>query len=143
MPGTFNQIHLIGRVGQDPEIRQTANGVTMASFTMATDSYSQQPGEDNRPDWHRVKAFGQNADTIRDHLARGHLVHITGRLEYNRFTDREGAQRTIAQIVAREVTLLPQGNTSTPPAWQDTQPPHEEEGAPVSETFDGVPDLPI
>ena len=143
MPGTYNQIQLIGRVGQDPEVRQTANGVTMASFTIATDSHNQQPGEDSRPDWHRIKAFGHTAETIRKELAKGHLVHITGRLEYNRFQDREGAQRTIAQIVARDVTLLPQGRSATPNSWDDPPPPAEEEGTPVEETFEGIPDLPI
>lgn len=98
------QIAAYGRLGTDPEERQSQAGKTWASTSLAcqiTDNGDQ--GEDGMPpQWFRVVAFGRVAETLARH-SKGDLVSVSGRLTMNRWRDREGNDREQLQIVADTV----------------------------------------
>lgn len=81
----FNQVIVLGRLGNDPDIRYTQGGVAVASLSLATSRREKQQGSEDRVEvttWHRVKAFGKQAEIIGEHVRKGDLLFVEGRLSY-------------------------------------------------------------
>ena len=77
--GTLNKVLLIGRLGQDPEIRHTQGGQAVASFSIATnESWRDKEGnQQEKTDWHNCVAFGATAEKyIGPYISKGTLVSI-------------------------------------------------------------------
>lgn len=105
---SINRITIVGRLGQDPEIRMGKNqGQAFAVLSVATDR-NRREGETwvEETDWHRVKAFGRDAEFASRHIKRGVLVAVTGTLAYERWTDKEGGKHSRAVLLADELKLL-------------------------------------
>ena len=101
-----NSIHLIGNLGVDPELRQTAGGQSLCSFRMATN-------ERNKTVWHRVVAWNQAAEFVAKFLKKGDLVYVEGWLEYREYSQGD-QNRLSAEINARTVqALTPRDRGST------------------------------
>ena len=106
---TVNRIELIGYMGAMPEMRFTANGLSVTNFSMATNRIWQgQDGERRKEtDWHRVTAWGRLAEVVNQYMGKGKRVRVIGRLEYQTWNDTTtGEQRTRAVIVASQVLFL-------------------------------------
>lgn len=99
----LNKAMIIGRLGKDPEQR---NGVT--SFSVATDeSYTDKSGQRiDRTEWHNVVVFGRAAEPCAQHLAKGSLVYVEGRLRTRKWQDRSGADRYVTEINTDRVQFL-------------------------------------
>lgn len=95
-----NRVILVGRLTQDPIARVTTTGKDTAEFSIAVGKRFKP--QDGSPDafFFRVKAWGQTASFATQYLAKGRLVAVEGRLEQRRYTDREGINREIYEIVA-------------------------------------------
>ena len=114
MAGSLNKVTLIGRLGQDPEVRSTQSGDKIVSFSVATSDQwkDKQSGErKERVEWHKVVIFNtQIADIAERFLLKGSMVHLEGALTTRKWTDQSGADRFTTEIVlARyrgELTLL-------------------------------------
>ena len=101
--GTLNKVLLIGRLGQDPEIRHTKNGQAVASFSIATnESWRDKEGnQQERTDWHNCVAFGPTADKyIEPYVKKGTLVSIEGTLQTRSWDDKDGNKRYTTEVVA-------------------------------------------
>lgn len=83
MAGCVNKVFLIGRLGSNPEVRSTSTGQEVANFTIATDeSYIASSGERvEKTEWHRISAWGQQAEFAEKYLNKGSLVYIEGKIE--------------------------------------------------------------
>ena len=92
----LNNLVIMGRLTKDPEIRQTANGVSVCRFGIANDRTT---GENKITDFFDVVAWRKTAEFITNYFRKGDAIIITGRLETNEFTDRDGVQRKTVQIV--------------------------------------------
>jgi single-strand DNA-binding protein len=106
---TVNRIELIGYMGAMPEMRYTANGLSVTNFSLATNRiWRGQDGESQKQtDWHRVTAWGRLAEVVKEYMGRGKRVLVIGRLEYQSWTDKTtGELRTRAVIVASQVLFL-------------------------------------
>lgn len=90
------QIALYGRLGGDPVQRQSQAGNPWATTSIAVDLGKD---EDAGPTWFGVVAFGRTAETLCKQ-SKGDLVSISGRLQLNRFQDRDGKDREQLQVVA-------------------------------------------
>jgi single-strand DNA-binding protein len=99
---------IIGNVGQDPELRCSAEGRPVLSFSVATNSRSRSPeGEwQERTEWVRVTVVGTRAETLPQHLCMGSRVYVEGRLEARPWTDRQGRARAGLEVVASEVRFM-------------------------------------
>jgi single-strand DNA-binding protein len=106
--GTVNKVILIGRLGADPDIRYSPNGVAVAKFNLATnDSVSAGEGKwEDRTEWHRIVTFGKTAEFCGNYLAKGRHVFIEGSIRTNQWDDPQGQKRYMTEIVAREIQLL-------------------------------------
>jgi single-strand DNA-binding protein len=110
---TFQVTYLIGRLGQDPNMRFTTAGQTVTRLSLATDRPS-RPGETGT-DWHPIVCWDQLAEFAGQHLTKGRLVFVAGRISYRTWEGRDGQRRRSAEIVATEIILLDRRPASDPP----------------------------
>jgi len=99
-----NQVQLIGNLGKDPEIKTFENDKKMVRFTIATnESYKDQNGEKKTiTQWHNVIAWGKLAENIHLMTQKGSELAIQGKLTYRPYTDKDGAEKYVTEIVAQE-----------------------------------------
>ncbi|NLX92100.1 MAG: single-stranded DNA-binding protein [Firmicutes bacterium] len=103
----LNRIILIGRLAQDPELRYTpTEGVAVATFSLAVERpFANQKGE-KEVDFIRIVVWRKQAENCANYLSKGRLVAVEGRLQLRSYEDRDGIKRTIAEVVASNVTFL-------------------------------------
>ena len=112
--GSVNKVALIGRLGQDPEIKAMASGEKLAKFSLATSETWRDKSTGERrekTEWHNVVIFNEGlAKVAENYLKKGALVHIEGSLQTRKWQDQSGADRYSTEIVLQkyrgELTLL-------------------------------------
>lgn len=107
--GTVNKVIILGRLGQDPDVRATASGTQVVNLNVATNELGPQDEQGNRQDqteWHRIVIFGRTAETAANYLRKGSLVYIEGRLQTRKWQDQNGQDRYSTEIVAREMQFV-------------------------------------
>jgi single-strand DNA-binding protein len=109
-----NKVQLIGRLGQDPEIRTLESGKKVAHFNLATnESYRNSEGTKiDETTWHSIVAWNGLAELTSKYLSKGKEVCIEGRISYRSYTDKNGLQKNITEIVATDLVMLGQGGKS-------------------------------
>lgn len=109
-----NKVQLIGRLGQDPEIRTLESGKKVAHFNMATnESYKNADGAKvDETTWHSIVAWNGLAELTSKFLAKGKEVCIEGRINYRSYTDKNGNQKNVTEIVATDLVMLSSGSRS-------------------------------
>ncbi len=107
MSRSVNKIILVGNVGQDPDIQETASGVKVAHFSLATNRRMSANGDEpkERTDWHRLTLWNRLAQFAADYVSKGDRVYVEGRLEYDSY-ERDGISIPTADVNVREVVLL-------------------------------------
>jgi single-strand DNA-binding protein len=126
----INKVILIGNLGNDPDVRYTAGGAAVSKISVATtDSWKdKESGEQQeKTEWHRVVFFGRLAEIVAEYLKKGSQVYIEGRLQTNKWQDKEGKDRYTTEIVASEMQML--GGRQSSGSF-DKSPPAES-GAPA------------
>jgi single-strand DNA-binding protein len=106
-----NKVQLIGRLGQDPDIRMLDSGKKVAHFNIATNG-SYRNAEGNRIDettWHSIVAWNGLAELCSKYLKRGREVCIEGRISYRVYTDKNGLQKNVTEVVASDMVFLGPG----------------------------------
>jgi single-strand DNA-binding protein len=108
----FNHIVLVGRLGVDPELRQTNEGVSYCRFRLAVDQGKEEPM------WLSVVAWRNLATQVEKYVKKGSLVLVAGRLAIDTYTDKQNQKQTGVEIVALDVHFLdskPKGDTEAQP----------------------------
>jgi single-strand DNA-binding protein len=101
----INRVVLVGRLTRDPELRTTTTGKNVTSFSIAVDKRFKREGEPDA-DFFRITAWGSTADFVSNYLTKGRLVAVDGRLETRKFTDKDGNNREVTEVVAENVQGL-------------------------------------
>jgi single-strand DNA-binding protein len=103
-----NRVQLIGRVGQDPEVKNLEGGKKVTTITIATnDVYYKDNGDKvEQTEWHRVTAWGKTAEIIEKYVTKGKEIAIEGKLTHRTYEDKNGEKRYVTDIVVNEVLLL-------------------------------------
>ena len=106
--GSLNSVQLIGRLGKDPEARQSANGNTVVNLSLATsEKFKDSSGDwQERTEWHRCIAFGKRGDAMAQYLKKGSQVYIEGSLQTRKWEDKEGQIRYSTEIVVKTFEFL-------------------------------------
>ena len=96
-----NKVIIIGTLGQDPEIRYTANNDPIANISVATnESWKDKQGNpQEKTEWHRVVVFGKLAGICGEYLRKGSQVYFEGKLQTRKWQDQSGADRYSTEIV--------------------------------------------
>jgi single-strand DNA-binding protein len=105
---SVNKVLLIGRLGNNPEIRYTNTGTAVANFNLATsESWNDKQGaKQERTEWHRVVVWGKLAELCEKYLAKGRQCFVEGRLQTRSWDDKDGNKRYTTEIVASTVQFL-------------------------------------
>ncbi len=102
----LNRIILIGRLTRDPELRYTPQGVPVASFSLAVDRpFANQQGQ-READFIDCVAWRKLGETVGNHLTKGRLVAVEGRLQIRSYEAQDGTKRKVAEVVADSVRFL-------------------------------------
>lgn len=101
----LNVCVLIGRLVESPSIRYTPQGVPVSNFTLAVDRPRQQNGE-KAADFIDVVVWRGLAETCANHLSKGRLVAVSGRIQTRTWEDRKGNRRKAVEVVAEQVRFL-------------------------------------
>jgi single-strand DNA-binding protein len=118
MSRSLNKVMLIGNLGKDPELRYTASGVAVATFSLATnESWKDQDGNtQERTEWHNIVAWKKLAEICGEWLKKGKKVYIEGRIQTRSYDDKNtGTKRYTTEIVADNLIMLdgkPNGGSS-------------------------------
>ena len=100
---SVNRVTLIGRVGQDPVVRYTGDGMAIANVCLAT---SQKVKGQEETQWHRLVFFGKLAEIVAEWVKKGIQIYVEGSIKYGKYTDKEGQEKTTVDIVCSAMTML-------------------------------------
>ncbi len=105
---SVNKVILVGRLGQNPEVRYTPGGAAVANFSVATnESWSDKNGQkQERTEWHKVVVWGKLAELCNQFLAKGRQVYLEGRLQTRQWQDKDGQTKYTTEIQAQTVQFL-------------------------------------
>ncbi len=103
-----NSVKLIGRLGQDPEVKLLDTGNKVATFSLATsESYITKEGrKQEQTQWHNIVVWGNLAVVCEKHLKKGKEIAIDGRLTYRNWEDKNGAKHFTSEVVANELLFV-------------------------------------
>lgn len=102
----LNRVVLVGRLARDPELRYTPSGKAVCGITVAvTRRFANQQGERDA-DFIDVVLWGKLAETCANHLQKGRLVGVEGRLQIRSYETQDGQKRKAAEVVADNVSFL-------------------------------------
>lgn len=104
----LNKVLLIGRLGADPELRYTADGVPVATFNIATSEIFKDRGgaKQERTEWHRVVAWRRLGEIAGEYLKKGKLVYVEGKIQSREYEGKDGVKRKTFEIIASEMKML-------------------------------------
>ncbi len=106
---SVNKVILLGNLGQDPDVRYSADGGrAIASFSVATTRRYRNAEQQivSETEWHRVVFFSRLAEIARDYLRKGSPLYLEGRLRTRKWTDQNGQDRYTTEIVGEVLQLL-------------------------------------
>lgn len=105
---SLNKVMLIGNLGKDPELRYTASGTAVASFSLATsDRIKNKSGEwEEKTEWHNITLWGRTAEVAGEYLSKGKTVYIEGRLQTRKWQDKDGKDRYTTEVVGEKMQML-------------------------------------
>ena len=126
--GTVNKVILLGRLGNDPEVRTTQNGTVVATLSIATNDGM---GENITTEWHRVVIFGKSAEAIQRYANKGTQIFVEGRLRTNKWQDKNGNMQYTTEVVASNFQFIGGGSSQGGANYQNTpsfnqQPPRQD-----------------
>ena len=121
MAGSLNKVFLIGRLGNDPEIKQMSNGKNVARLSLATsDTWKDKnTGEKKeKTEWHRIVIINEGlVNVVQQYLKKGAQVYIEGQIQTTKYTDNSGQEKYSTQIVLQgynsTLTMLGAGSSSS------------------------------
>lgn len=115
-----NTVTLVGFVGNDSEVRETKSDATLVNLSLATTrSFKDSEGErQQETEWHRITCFNGIGKCVADHVTKGAMIMVTGRIHYTKWTDKESAfqmpETWKDKSCAREVHLPAQDSPDFP-----------------------------
>jgi len=113
----LNRIVIIGRLTRDPELKQTPNGIAVATFTLAVDRAFKNSDGEKEVDFISVVVWRAQAESCATYLSKGKLAAVDGRLQIRSYEAQDGTKRTVAEVVAENVKFLsPKDNNISPSA---------------------------
>jgi len=97
-----NKVILIGRCGQDPDVRYMPDGKAVSNVSIATsetwkDKNTGQKQE--RAEWHKVVFFGGLAKIVADYVKKGSNIYVEGKLQTKKWQDKDGQDRYTTEVV--------------------------------------------
>jgi single-strand DNA-binding protein len=118
-----NKVIIIGRLGKDPEMRYTSEGVAIANFSVATSEEwkDKNTGEKReKVEWHRIVVYRKLAELCGEYLSKGRQVYIEGKIQTREWEDKDRNKRFTTEIVATDIQFI--GNRDNAPGGESRKP---------------------
>ena len=96
---------IMGRLTADPELRTTASGIAVTSFSVAVDRGFVRAGEERQTDFINVVAWRQTAEFVTRFFRKGSMIAVQGSIQTRNYEDKNGNKRTAFEIVADNVSF--------------------------------------
>jgi single-strand DNA-binding protein len=108
MAGDINRVTIVGRLTRDPELRHLPSGTSVLQLGVAVNGRQKDDAGNwtDKPNFFDVKVFGNQADTLNNHLAKGRRIGVDGRLDWSSWEAQDGSKRSKVEIVAQSVQFL-------------------------------------
>jgi single-strand DNA-binding protein len=105
---SVNKVMVLGRLGQDPELKHTPTGASVCNFSMATtESWKDKAGtKQERTEWHKVVVWGKVADLCGQYLSKGKQAFVEGKLQTRSWENKEGVKMYTTEINAMSVQFI-------------------------------------
>ena len=106
--GGFQKVTIIGTVTMDPEMQYTGSGMAVATVNVVT-SYKKKDSGEDVPSFHRIKAFGKQAEVVGQYLVKGKGIHVECELQYGKYQHKAHQDVTIytTDLILKTFTFLP------------------------------------
>lgn len=128
----MNKVFLIGNLTRDPELTETANGVSICRFSIAVNRSYKTPAGEQKTDFFNCTAWRSLGENIARYVHKGDKVAVSGSVELRNYEDNEGAKRLSVDIIARDVEFLSSKASAS-----------EEDKKPSLQSFDDDGDIPF
>ncbi|ULJ66629.1 single-stranded DNA-binding protein [Wielerella bovis] len=146
---SINKVILIGRLGKDPEVRYMPSGEAVCNFSLATseswnDKKTGQKVE--KTEWHNISMFGRLAEIAGQYLKKGALVYLEGKIQTDKYTDKQGAERYTTKIIVNEMKMLGNKADSEPNSGShapQSAPPKPPQARPTGQAAEPLDDIPF
>ena len=104
----INKVTLIGNLGGDPEVRHLDNGTAVGRFSLATNENNKDKDGNwqKLTEWHNVVVWRDSAERAEKQLKKGMMVYVEGKISYRKYTDKDGQEKNVTDIVANSFRLL-------------------------------------
>jgi len=122
MSSSLNSVHLIGNLGQEPELRYTNSGDAVCTLSIATNrSWKDKDGKlQTRTQWHRVVVWGKQAESCKQYLSKGRQVFVEGELQTRKYLAGDNSPRFITEVRATQVKFLGGGQKAVEEPAEET-----------------------
>lgn len=117
------KVILLGRLGNNPELRTLESGSKVCTFSLATsESYKDKEGQkQERTEWHNIVLWAKLAELADSYLSKGREVYIEGKLQTRKWQDQNGNDRYTTEIVGTNINFVgSNSNDSTPNTGNST-----------------------
>ena len=141
----LNKVHLIGRLGRDPEVRYMPNGDAVCNFSLASsEKFTDKSGnKEEKTEWHNIVIYRKLAEIAGQYLKKGSQAYLEGKIQSRKYTDKNGVERTAYEIVCHEMKMLGGNEDHMKPAPSANQepppPPAARNAVPPSDDDSGIP----
>lgn len=108
----INRVILVGRLTKDPDLRYTANGVPVATFTLAVNRNFKKDNGEQEADFINVVVWRKPAENVANFLKKGSLAGVDGRIQTRNFEGQDGKRVYVTEVVAESVQFLEPKNRS-------------------------------
>jgi single-strand DNA-binding protein len=108
MAGDINRVTIVGRLTRDPELRHLPSGTPLLQLGVAVNGRQKDESGNwtDKPNFFDVKVFGNQAETLAQHLSKGRRIGVDGRLDWSSWEAQDGSKRSKVEIVAQSVQFL-------------------------------------
>lgn len=144
----MNKVFLIGNLTRDPELTETAGGVSVCHFAIAVNrTYTSSDGE-RQTDFFNVTAWRGLADTVARYTKKGSKVAVSGSIQIRNYEDNQGNKRTAVDVIAQDVEFLSQRSQNQGDDFYDSPAPQQSGSGtapkkPALQAFDDDGDIPF
>lgn len=115
----LNKVMLIGNLGREPEMRYTPSGTAVTNATLAVGGFAN--GQETT-EWFRLVLWEKNAENFAQYAHKGRQVYVEGRLASRKYTDRDGIERQVWEVVAYQFQLLGPATEAEDDDWGENRP---------------------
>lgn len=138
----INRVILTGRLTKDPELKYTANGVAVVSFTLAVDRQFKSKNGDREADFINCVVWRKQAEAFANYNHKGSMIGVDGRLQVRSYENKQGARVYVTEVVVDTFSFLSgrqDNNQQQAPQKQQGTDPFQGAGHEIDVNDDDVP----